>query len=240
VSFTAGTTSMNDSSATALSHTPTDVDADAAFDDPDLNLRPRFDGGAQVTAGSFVVNGTTVAVYAGDTINSVLARISSLVPGISASFAGDKATLRTTAASEQDIVVGSDTSGFLAAVKLDGATTARGNVHDDVETFAQSAKLGSVVTGSFSVNGVAIAVDRDNDSLQSVLARINASGAGVTATYDAAADQVVFTPDTPGATLVLDGDTSGFLDAVGLFSGARLPTRRSTAPAPTIRCSIRG
>jgi hypothetical protein len=222
VSFTAGTAVSGQLDTTTVSKTvPTDVDPSAVFDAADPNLRPRFEGGAQLAAGSFQVNGVTVSVLADDNIQSVLARVAATVPGVTGTFSGDRVTLETSGPSEQPITVGNDTSGFLSAVKLLGGTSTIGNVHDDVEPFALSNKLGSVQSGSFRVNGVTIAVDRATDSLQSVLARINAAGAGVTASYDVATDRVVFTPDVAGARLVLDGDTSGFLAAVKVPAGAR-------------------
>jgi len=221
VSFGAGTLSNKKETATAVSNsTPTDVNPAATFNAADLNLRPRFENAAQVAAGSFTVNGTSVSVLAGDSINSVLSRINSTVSGISATFAGDRVTLSTTSAVESDIVLADDTSGFLAAVKLAAATTVRGDVHDDIELLKDSSRFGAVATGSFNVNGVAISVNRDTDTLQSVMSRVTASGAGVTAAFDADTNKVVFTPNTAGTTLVIDGDTSGFLSAANVQQGA--------------------
>jgi hypothetical protein len=231
VKFTAGTTVSGQFETTAVSNVlPTAVDPDALFNDADLNRRPRFDGDVEIVAGSFAVNGTTVSVFANDSIQTVLGRVSAVVPGITASFAGDRVTLQTTSNSESDIVVGSDTSGFLAAVKLAGATTARGNLRDDVVLFANSTPLTAVGSGSFRVNGQTITVDRDADSLSTVLDRINAAGAGVTAAYDDASDEVVFTPDSPQDPMILDADTSGFLGAVRVALGARGTRVRSDNP----------
>ena len=47
-----------------------EVDINGAFNDPDR--RPRFEGGAQVTAGSFLVNGQRIEVRADDSIAAVL------------------------------------------------------------------------------------------------------------------------------------------------------------------------
>jgi hypothetical protein len=222
ISFSAGGLTKNTSDTTTVSRTtPTDVNPNATFDNADVNLRPRFENGAQVVAGSFTVNGTQINVYANDTINTVLARISSSAAGVTASFAGDRITLTSTNASETDIVLANDTSGFLAATKLAGATTSRGVVRDDLQAMADVAAFSGVQAGSFRVNGVTIAVNPATDSLASVLARVTSSGAGVTATFDTSTRKVTFTPNTPGATLILDGDTSGFLAAANVFQGAR-------------------
>ena len=53
-----------------------------------------------------------------------------------------------------------DTSGFLAATKLSGAATTAGNVRDDQQVLSKTSQFGAVTTGSFSVNGVSIAVNR--------------------------------------------------------------------------------
>lgn len=84
-----------------------------------------------------------------------------------------------------------------------------------------SAGLGTPVTeGSFSINGVSINVDPNADSLNDVLNAINASGAGVVATYSATTDTVVIENDTPGDTSFINfgasGDTSNLLSALGV------------------------
>ncbi|MFM1770101.1 MAG: hypothetical protein RJA22_2630 [Verrucomicrobiota bacterium] len=218
VAFSAGTVLRNAETTFSVSRTtPTEVDPDAVFNDADVNLRPRFENGAQVTAGSFTVNGTAVAVLAGDSIRTVLDRLNSTVAGVTASFSGDKVALRTTSASEEDLVLGNDTSGFLAALKLSGATTARGNVRDDRQVLARTAAFASVAAGSFQVNGVSIAVDAGVDTLETVLARLNASGAGVTAAYDAATDRVRLTGTANSEEdIVLGADSTGLLAALRL------------------------
>ena len=219
IKFAAGNVRANDASSTTVStSTPTTVDAGAAFN-AGTGLAPRFDGGAQVTAGSFSVNGTSVNVLAGDSISSVLARINSTVSGVTASFAGDKVTLATSGPSEADIVFGADTSGFLAAMKLSGATTTRGNVSDRSQALAGVAAFSAVSSGSFQVNGTAISVNAATDSLDDVITRINGSGAGVTASYDAVTDKVLFTPTDPAASLTLGDDTSGLLAALNVTQG---------------------
>ena len=220
ISFAAGTLKSSSSSTTTVSNsTPTSVDPTAIFNDANPNLRPRFESGATVTAGSFTVNGTAIAVNADDSIDSVLSRINSSGAGVTASFAGDKVTLTSNAASESNVVLGGDTSGFLQAVKLTGATTVTGSVRDDQQALAGVAAFAGVSSGSFQVNGVGIAVNTATDSLAAVLARVNASGAGVIASYDAATDRVTFTPQTAGATLDLAGDTTGLLAALNVAAG---------------------
>lgn len=205
-----------------------DVDPDAVFNDEDPDRRPRFENDAQVSAGEFVVNGTSVSVFADDTIRTVLERLNSQVPGVTASFENDRVTFATIDPSEDDIVLGEDTSGFLVAVKLADATTVRGNVSDLQQSLTRTPPFTEVVGGVFTLNGVSIAVDPDADSLQAILDRINEAGAGVSAAYDADLDKVrLTTTENSEGDVVLGGDTTGFLSAAGL------------ATANTVRGNVR-
>lgn len=91
----------------------------------------------------------------------------------------------------------------------------------------------AVVAGSFTVNGVAIAVGA-SDSIASVLARIDASAAGVTASFDAASERILLTQRTPGAAgaIVLADDTSGFLSATKLDAAVLEPGSDSDLDRP--------
>ncbi|HEX8941056.1 MAG TPA: flagellar filament capping protein FliD [Candidatus Limnocylindrales bacterium] len=71
--------------------------------------------------------------------------------------------------------------------------------------------LTSTTSGSLTINGVAIAYDTTKDSLGTVLARINASAAGVVASIDRANDRVVLTSRAAGAQPIVLADTSGTL-----------------------------
>ena len=41
----------------------------------------------------------------------------------------------------------------------------RGNIRDDQQVLAKTTQFAGVASGSFSINGVAIAVNKDTDSL---------------------------------------------------------------------------
>jgi hypothetical protein len=118
-----------------------------------------------------------------------------------------------------------DTTGFLAAVKVAAGTT-RARINPDAAFNATGADAPhfdpgyTVQAGSFTVNGVAIDVAAD-DTVNSVLAKISASSAGVTAAYDAATEQVALTSVESGSPIVLGPDTSGFLAALKLDATAR-------------------
>ncbi len=220
ISFSAGTLRNNHSGSTTVSHGPVDVDANATFNNATAALRPEFENGAQVTAGSFTVNGTNIAVNANDTISAVLARINASGAGVTAALANDHITLTSNSYSESDIVLAGDTSGFLTATKLATATTVRGNVRDDQQALSQTAQFGSVASGSFTINGVAISVDKNIDTLSSIVAKINTAGAGVTASYNSSEDKLVLTSNTNSEDeITVAGDSTGFLTAAKLSTG---------------------
>lgn len=81
-----------------------------------------------------------------------------------------------------------------------------------------------VVDGAFTINGEAISV-ATTDSINTVIARINASAAGVTATFNATNESIDFIQNTEGSvpTIDLAGDTSNFLAATKLASAMVTP-----------------
>ena len=94
----------------------------------------------------------------------------------------------------------------------------------------------SITDGSFDVNGETIAVN-SSDSLNDVLDRINASDAGVTATYDAITEQVTLTNDENGSeTITLANYTSGFLAAMKLDTAT--PELGSDNEAASVMSSV--
>jgi flagellar hook-associated protein 2 len=84
----------------------------------------------------------------------------------------------------------------------------------------------TVTAGTFTINGQTINLTPNDTSLNDALAAINASGAGVTATYDAVEDRVIIRNTTPGDTSFVNfgatGDTSNFLSAIGVQTAAQL------------------
>jgi flagellar hook-associated protein 2 len=97
-----------------------------------------------------------------------------------------------------------------------------------------SQPLGRAITGgNFTINGKAVTI-ASSDTLDNVIANINASGAGVTASYDSGTDRVSL--DGGGSRVVLgaSNDTSNFLLAMRLSSGTN-PT--SAASLGSIKLS---
>jgi hypothetical protein len=202
-------------------------DSVASAVDPDKPLNgtgvdnPNLESGFSVTDGSFEINGVAIDVNASDTINSVLDRINQSAAGVTATFdtATEKVVLtQNTPGADEDIVLGNDTSGFLAAVKLDGATPFPGQTASEMP-LAEVESFSSVQSDNISVNGVSIAIDVNADSLTDVLDRITASAAGVTASFDSATQRVSLVSDTPDSSLTLDSGITDFFSAVEISDG---------------------
>jgi flagellar hook-associated protein 2 len=73
--------------------------------------------------------------------------------------------------------------------------------------------LGSTAAGILTINGTTISYDTTVDSLNTVLARINNSAAGVMASIDRTNDRIVISRKTAGPTALDIRDTSGTLGA---------------------------
>ena len=223
LAFAAGSLAVGHKATTTVSKTAVTVDANARFDAAP-GVRPQFEAVSVVTAGSFKVNDTAIQVFADDTITTVLQRINNSTAGVTAAIDGDKVTLTTKANSEQRIDISGDTSGFVKAVRLDTATTVIGNLRDDERLLRNTNLFKNVRTGSFTINGRTISIDKDVDTLATVLARINDSGAGVTASLDPATNRIQIVSNASSEDpIVVGGDTTGFLGM------ARLDTANGVA-----------
>ena len=184
-----------------------------------------------VTAGNFTVNGAQIAVATTDTLQSVFDRISTATGGtVTAAYdpASDKVKLTGTGA----ISLGSsaDTSNFLAAMKIfqDGTSTPSSSSALGASKLSvplASSGLRTAITavdgtgnGKFTINGADISYNVNTDSLQAVMTRINSSAAGVTASYDSAADRFTLTNNTTGNISMFASETgNGFLAATGMI-----------------------
>lgn len=184
--------------------------------------------GTAVTKGKFTVNGVQIDVDpAVDSLNDVKARIEANVTGVTVSLVNDSSgrlnRLQIAHAAGVTLGSGADDSNFLTSMKLlsspaGTSRTSTGNL-GVVQTGATLAAAGLTTgTGSFKINGVAIAYDSGVDSLNMVLSRINTSTAGVTASYDGVNDKVTLVSKTTGSVaLKLEDVGAGtFLNAIGV------------------------
>lgn len=189
-----------------------------------------------VTAGTFTVNGQQVTVALSDSLQDVFNKISTATGGaVTGSY--DPSSDTVSLSSSSPIVLGAvnDSSNFLQVMGL--ANNGTGTITSSSSLGAASlsaplasARLNTAITavdgsgnGSFTVNGVTVDYNVNTDSLATVLGRINNSGAGVTASYDASQDRVILTNNTTGDIGVGVSEASGgLLGALGLTSGATL------------------
>jgi flagellar hook-associated protein 2 len=191
-----------------------------------------------VTAGTFTIDGQQVTVSLSDSLQQVFDAISTAT-GENVTGSYDPTTDKITLSSANDtpVVLGAanDTSNFLQAMQL---------ANNDSSSVSSSSKLGAAAVnsplasaglavpvtgtdssgnGSFTINGVSISYNVNTDTVSSVIANINNSAAGVTASYDPSSDRVILTNNTTGDTGIGVADTSGTLMAsLGLTSGATL------------------
>lgn len=186
------------------------------------NDNPNLEYGRSVTNGSFQINGVDINVLNDDTINSVLERINQSDAGVTATF--DTATeevllTQKTTGSAPNITLGNDTSGFLAAVKLDGATPTSGEDPETEKPLAQVERFSSVQSGAISVNGVSITIDVNTDSLTDILDRITVSDADVSAGFDSNSQRVSLNSDNLNNQLIIGSGETNFFAALGISDG---------------------
>ncbi len=182
---------------------------------------PNLQFGQQVNPGAFWINGVTIEIASGDSLNDVLAKITSSEAGVAAAFDGASETVvltQKTAGAGAEINLQSDNTGFFEAIKFAGATPTPGSLSDLDTPIAEVPELAGIQSGQFGINGATLTVDVMIESLRDVVDKINASEAGVVASFDEEENAFQITAKTAGADVELDDGTSGF------FSGLKVDT----------------
>ena len=129
----------------------------------------------------------------------------------------DKVVLSTVGNSEDVITLSDDSTGLVAAAKLSSAETAVGNVRDDLQILSKTSQFAAVADGAFQVNGATIVVDADQDSLSTLIQKINDANVGVVARFDAGANRIELESEHDSENpIVGNNDSSGFLTVAGL------------------------
>jgi len=82
-------------------------------------------------------------------------------------------------------------------------------------------------TGSFTINGASISYDTTADSVSSIIAKINNSAAGITATYDAGADRMILNSNGGGGAITVSDVTGNLAAALGLTAGFTMTAGQS-------------
>jgi flagellar hook-associated protein 2 len=191
-----------------------------------------------VTAGTFSVDGQQVTVSLSDSLQQVLDAISTATgENVTGTYdpSTDKITLTSGNGSPVVLGAANDTSNFLSAMQLanNGTNTVSSSTKlgaVSVTSPLESAGLATPVTGtdssgngSFTINGVSISYNVNTDTVSSIIADINNSSAGVTASYDPSNDRVILTNNSTGDTGIGVADASGTLMAsLGLTTGSTL------------------
>ncbi|NND96011.1 MAG: hypothetical protein HKN47_01630 [Pirellulaceae bacterium] len=219
-SLGAGSLALNETFTLDVNHTvPTAVNPNLSFDGVGIN-DAKIEDEFTITDGSFQINGNSIAVFANDSINSVLDRINNAGIDVTATFDVATETIvmtRDTIGSQHDIVLSNDTSGFLAATKLDNATSEVGG-GDENSPLASLSFMSGVTSGSLNVNGVSVTFDVNVDSLEDVLERIDILVPGVDADFDSQTGLVsIF--GTGSEDINLSSGGTGFLEAINITPG---------------------
>jgi flagellar hook-associated protein 2 len=101
---------------------------------------------------------------------------------------------------------------------------------NDATTFSATGHAGfatAVTSGTFTINGVQIAVNASDDNVSSILAKINSSTAGVVASFNVTTDTFSLTNTETGPQSIIVGasnDTSDFLKVAQLTTGTGAAT----------------
>lgn len=182
--------------------------------------------------GVFYINGVKIEIadYKQLTPNELMAKINGSGAGVTMTYDYDNHRFQisnnTGGAVELTLGNDKDTSKFFNMFKVglnSGATYIRGQNKGTLDTSTTISKLEPsftypVKSGTFTINGVSIYVDINNDSIDDVISKVNKSGAGVTMTYDSTTDKFSLT-STNGERIKVGGpnDTSTFFLSTGLL-----------------------
>lgn len=182
--------------------------------------------------GVFYINGTKIEIedYKQLTPNELMAKVNSSGAGVTMSYDYEKNIFQvknnTGGAVELTMGNDTDTSNFFELFKVGlnhGATYVRGQNKGSLDTTTVISKLDPGFSypikdsGTFTINGVSIYVDVNNDTIQDVIDKVNKSGAGVTMAYDTNTDKFSLTSNS-NERIKVGGpnDSSPFLLSIGL------------------------
>jgi len=194
--------------------------------------------GRTITSGFFTIRGQRVNVATTDTLQKVIEDIQSITG--TAGLVGDQIQI-VSLGSPLSLGSPNDTSNFLQAMQLSGSGTKTENdpsiTTDDVYSVTSSASslsaprlnvalkdsglagISSGVTGSLEINGESVSYNSDTDTISTILDKINASKAGVTAIYDISQRVFSLTNKTTGNVGISVIDNGPLGGALGLTTG---------------------
>jgi flagellar hook-associated protein 2 len=197
--------------------------------------------------GLITIDGVSVTYdVTSQSLNTIIANIGTAVRTVDASFsisAGANGAI-SISSPDQPISLGSatDRGNLEQVLKLDVAQINNGgppytvtsagpvggvNQGTTLNAAGNAGFASAVTTGSFTINGVAIAVNTANDTVADVVSRINSSTAGVVASYSVSTDTFSLTNKATGPQSIVvgaAGDTSNFLAAAQLVTSTGAAT----------------
>ena len=198
--------------------------------------------------GFFTINGEKITVASTDSLAQILDRIETATAGeVRASY--DPITDRLTLNATSSLFLGAanDTSTFLSALRLSttgpssaASTAALGRTA--LDSPLASARLAQSITavdatgtGTFRINGETFTYNVHQDSLATVLDRINAASIGVVAAYDSTTDRVSLRNSVTGDLGIHVNESAG-----GLLAALAIDTDSSLVRGSAARFTVDG
>ncbi|AJG41520.1 flagellar hook protein FliD [Thermotoga sp. RQ7] len=176
-----------------------------------------------------------VQILSSDTIDDIVNKLNSALSslGITGTVSYDTATGKISITSDKNFALVDISGNFTKVFHLDEASlsfdgtsysltsTASVSSLSTAKTLVQIATYTSrtIVSGKVKINGVEIDVDQ-NDTLSSLIEKINDSQAGVTASYDYHTNKLVIVSKNsgPGSITLEDTDGTGLFSLLGIES----------------------
>jgi hypothetical protein len=181
----------------------------------------------EIVNGSFLLNGESIVVGPTDTMNDVITRINQSAAGVTSTYndlTEKLEFLQNTTGSAATISLQSDSSNFLVSAKLGGAQVTPGVDPESQQALSSVAAFAAIQSGSILINGTAVSIDASSDSLETVVAKINSSAAGVNAAFDPQSQRVRIEANDPSSIFEIDGNGTGLFDALKIPEGRVDPT----------------
>jgi len=179
--------------------------------------------------GTFTINGVAITIddYTKISVDDLLGIINSSGAGVTATYDSTekKFKLESNTIGAKSITLGdySDTSSIFKLLKLDSTSDTAytiGSTSGSISTTSNLTGAGLSTypySGTFTINGVSIYVDTSVDTIQTVIDKVNKSGANVTMSYDSTSDKVKLKSNTiDPITVGSASDTSNLLVAFNL------------------------
>lgn len=186
-----------------------------------------------LSQGTFFINGQSILVTNSDTLDAIFTKISTATGGsVTGILSTDpsKGGQVIELSSASAITASNGTSNFLSVFKLntasysggilsssDAVDSVKANLALDGSEGATNLFTPAVTSGTLTINGEDIAYNTSSDSLNGVIARINASGAGVRASFsNIGGGQVSLSNESNGPLAIQISDTGTLAAALGL------------------------